>query len=123
MRDGRLRVANHVQQMSANCVKTIVAGNPTVFEHFEQVQTLGGALRKAEIILPRKETGRDRARDCNIPRLSEVISKIPRNLRLAVPLVKRPHSATHENGLEKAFSMIWAQSPCGYKTTANETNS
>ena len=31
MRDGRVLVSNHVQQMSANGVNTIVAGNPTVF--------------------------------------------------------------------------------------------
>ena len=50
MPDGPVMVSNHVQQMSANGVKTIVAGNPTVFvKHFEQVQALGGALRKAEI--------------------------------------------------------------------------
>jgi hypothetical protein len=41
MRDSRVMVSNHVQQMSANGVNTIVAGNPTVFvEHFEQVQAL-----------------------------------------------------------------------------------
>jgi hypothetical protein len=78
MRDGRVLVSNHVQQMSANCVKTIVAGNPTVFvEHFEQVQALGEAHRKAEIRIA-SQGDRDRGRDCNIPSLSEVISKIPR---------------------------------------------
>jgi hypothetical protein len=79
MRDGRVMVSNHVQQTSANGVKTIVAGNPTVFvEHFEQVQAPGGRSRRPKFILPREETGRDRGRDCNIPSLSEVISKTPK---------------------------------------------